>query len=333
MTLRQLEFLIGVADLGSISACAEFYGVSQPAVTNQIHQLEEELRTPLLLRSVHGATLTEQGQRAVHQAKRALQEIHRIPITLEETKESISGTVVLGVSPLSPVSVNHFPRIYRPFHRAFPNVRLEVIEGESVNLASQIVKGQVDLALTPMPLLSTKVQYELLWAEELVVVSSMSLPLSDPISMGTLRDENFVFMKPGFSLNVATAKLGQQAGFTPNVVAHAGSIRSLLGLVAAGIGVAIVPGDTVQLESEAGYIHVSHLNPRAYRRLAMAYRNEAEISPEAAVFMNYIRSYTRESPQLQRHTFDDSGRHITGKIQWHRREESGQSDQSAQHRN
>ncbi len=301
MTLRQLEFLIGIADLGSISACAEHYGVSQPAVTNQIRQLEEELDTPLLVRSVHGATLTDSGQRTVAQAKRVLQEVHRIPIALETSKHSFTGKIVLGVSPLSPVSVHHFPRIYRPFHKAFPEVCIEVVEVEALSLTDQVVKDRIDLALTPLPMFTTKVQYEMLWAEELVVISSTDGRLDDSVSMTSLQNENFVFMKPGYSLNLTTARMAQQAGFDPKIIVQATSIHALLGFVAAGIGIAIVPRDTVLLEAKAGFINISRLEPRAYRRFAMVYRNHPDMRPEVKMFMNYIRSYSDELPRYRRH--------------------------------
>lgn len=304
MTLRQLEFLIGIADLGSISACAEYYGVSQPAVTNQIRQLEEELAVSLLVRSVHGATLTDAGQSTVEQAKLVLKEVHRIPVVLEKSKQSLTGKIVLGVSPLSPVSVHHFPRIYRPFHKAFPDIRIEVVEIEALNLADRVTKSRVDLALTPLPLFTTKVQYEMLWAEELVVISSTDGLLADAVAMASLRDENFVFMKPGYSLNLTTARLAQQAGYEPKIVAQASSTHALLGFVSAGIGIAVVPRDTVLLEAKAGFVNISRLEPRAYRRLAMVYNNQQELTPEVHVLMNYIRSYSDELPRYQRHVRD-----------------------------
>lgn len=309
MTLRQLEFLIGVADLGSISACAEYYGVTQPAVTNQIRQLEEELSAPLLIRNVHGATLTDSGQRAVVQAKRVLHEAHRIPVVLEEAKHSLSGKIALGVSPLSPVSVYHFPRIYRPFHKAFPNVRFDVVEAEALNLADRVLKHRIDVAITPLPLFTTKVQYELLWAEELVVVSSIDSTLEDPVSVSALREESFVSMKSGYSLNLTTFRLAQQAGFEPKIAIQASSLHALLGFVAAEIGVAIVPRDAVQLENKAGFVRVSRLIPRTYRRLAMVYHNARDMSPEATMFMNYVRSYAEDFPYLHRHTPDIKARH------------------------
>lgn len=292
MTLRQLEFLIGVADRGSISACAGFYGVSQPAVTNQIHQLEDELGTSLMVRSAHGTTVTDTGKKVVEQAKHIVQEVNRIPLSLEESKQALTGRVVLGVSPLSPVSVHHFPRIYRPFHKAFPEVHIEVAEIEAMNLANQVANGRIDIGLTPLPMFTTKAQYELLWFEELVVIST-GRDLGDSVSMAFLRDEEFVFMKPGYSLNLTTSRLAQQAGFQPRIAAQATSLHALLGFVAAGMGIAIVPHDTVTLEAQAGYINISRLRPRAHRRLAMVFRDQSELTPEVTIFMNYIRSYSR----------------------------------------
>ncbi len=313
MTLRQLEFLIGIADLGSISACAEYFGVTQPAVTNQIHQLEEELATALLVRAPRGATLTENGQKTVLQAKKVLQEVKRIPIRIQEAQQSITGKVVLGVSPLTPVSIQHFPKIYRPFHQAFPEIRIEVLEIEALHLADLIRSNRVDLALTPLPLFTTKAQYESLWSEELVVISSPEEPLEDPVVMTSLRDRPFVFMKPGYSLNLTASRLIQQAGFEPRVVNEAASIHALLGFVAAGIGIAIVPRDTVSLEAKAGFINISRLSPKAHRRIAMVFRNREEITPAVEVFMHYIRSYSEDVPHHRFHhrllTLDSAHKH------------------------
>ena len=301
MTLRQLEFLIGIADLGSLSACAEYFGVTQPAVTNQIRLLEEELSTALLIRGVRGATLTDGGYKACLQARKVLEEVKRIPINLEEMKQSITGKIILGVSPLSPVSIQHFPRIYQPFHRAFPDIRIEVIEIEALHLADEVRKDRVNLALTPLPLFTTKAQFEPLWSEELVVISSPDETLSDPVPMVSLRDHQFVFMKEGYSLNLTVSRLAQRAGFVPEIISEASSIHALLGFVAAGMGIAIVPRDTVCLEAKAGFVNVSRLLPSAHRRLAMVFRAREEITPAVDVFMNYIRSYSEQVMEERRH--------------------------------
>lgn len=296
MTLRQLEFLIAIADVGSISACAEYFGVTQPTVTNQIHQLEEELSAELLVRSARGATLTHVGEKVVSQAKKVMQEVNRIPNILDEAKESLTGTIKLGVSPLSPISLYHFPRIFWPFHRDFPDIKIEVMEIEALQIADQVRNHKVDLALSPLPLFSTKIQYEVLWNEELVVIFSPDEELPETVNMSSLRDQNFIFMKPGYSLNVTVAHLTQKAGFQPKVVTEASSIHALLGFVVSGIGIAIVPRETVTLEAKAGLINVSRLLPTAERRFAMVFDRQ-ELSPAVEVFMRYIRLYANKNQE------------------------------------
>ena len=296
MTLRQLEFLVGIADLGSISACAEYYGVTQPAVTNQIHLLEEELSAGLIIRRARGATLTDIGQKTVRQAKKVLQEAKQIAIDIEESKQTITGNIVLGVSPLSPVSIHHFPRIYRPFHKAFPDIHIEVVEIEARHLAEQVCNNRVGLALTPLPLFTMQALYEPLWTEELVVISNPEENLPDPLPIALLCDYDFVFMKPGYSLNLTVARLAQETGFEPHTVAEASTINSLLGFVAAGIGVAIVPAETVILEAKAGLVNISRLAPRAYRQLAMVFRSREDLTPTIKILMHYVRSYSDDIP-------------------------------------
>ncbi len=306
MTLRQLELLIGIAHLGSISACAEYYGITQPAVTKQIHLIEEELSARLIVRGAHGAMLTDIGQKTVWQAKKVLQEAKQIAINIEASKQTVTGKIVLGVSPLSPVSIHHFPHIYRPFHKAFPDIHLEILEIEARSLTEQVCNNRVGLALTPLPLFTTKALYEPLWTEELVVLSNPEESLPDPIPIALLRGRDFVSMKPGYHLNFMVARLAQEAGFEPRNVAEASTINSLVGFVAAGLGVAIVPADAIILEARAGLVNISRLVPRTSRRLAMVFRSREDLSPAVEVFMHYVRSYSEHvPPRSRKSTIDD----------------------------
>lgn len=221
--LRQLEFLIAIAELGSITACAEHFAVSQPSVTQQIHQLEEELSSELLIRSPKGTSLTETGEKIVSQAKKVFKEFKRIPLIVAETRQFITGWISLGVSPLLPTF--HFSRIYSQFHKDFPGIRIKMVEVEDLHLLEQVKNSQVDLAMTPIPLFSTSAPYEMLWSEELVVVSNPDDNLEDIVTLDSLQHRSFVFMTPGCSLNLIVTRLFQKAGFEPRVVAEASGIR------------------------------------------------------------------------------------------------------------
>lgn len=303
MTLKQLEILVAVANHGSISAAANFLNTSQSSLTTQIHLLEKDLGGSLLFRSQRGSWLTPAGERVVERARTIL---HEVALISEDVSRdgNLAGTVTIGMSPLSRVAVQHFPPVYRKFHQQFPNIQINVLEIGALPLTEGITKGEVDLAVMPLPIFSTHVRYERLWSEELVVVAPREMAeLTNPIVLDTIKDYPFIFMKPGYGLNYSLLHLAQNAGFIPRVVEEASSISSLLGFVASGAGLAIVPRDSVSTELGSDLIQVFFMSPAAHRNFALAYRCLEDLTPAAQVvataFRNYARKLHKFSPEPQ----------------------------------
>ncbi len=300
MTLKQLELLVSVADHGSISQAAEFIGVSQSSITMQIRLLEEELGGALLVRGPRGSSLTPTGERVVERARTIMREVTLIPEDFA-LDDRLSGTVTLGMSPLSRVAVQHFPRIYSRFHQQYPHIRINLLEIGAAHLTECIKKGEVELAIMPLPIFSTKIAYERLWSEELVLVAPKKLeeiPAVVPLSM--LKDYPFVFMKAGYGLNYTVLHLTQDAGFIPHVAQEVSSIGALLGFVASGVGIAIAPMEAIAAESGHELLRVIAINPPAHRDFALVYRRAKDLSPAAQTLANAIRSYARELDRLER---------------------------------
>lgn len=291
MTLRQLEVLVAVADAGSMSRAGASLGVSQPLVTHQIQILEEELNCRLVSRSSRTTVLTPAGMIVVATARRILYEVDSIPNAIADHAKHLRGTVVLGASPLSPISVHFFPPLYKDFHQSYPDIEVEVMECASSQLGEQVRKGIVDLAIMPLPVFSTHLTFETLWVEELVVIADTgdSLP-PDPVRLLNLKDRHFVAMKPDFGLAHTVSALAQAEGFVPRVAQQVSSISALIGFVAAGIGLAIVPWESVRLEVLAGYLAARPLVPAAYRRFALVLRQDSPLSAAAEALANAIRT-------------------------------------------
>lgn len=293
LTLRQLELLVGIADFHSISHCALSFGLTQPAVTHQIQLLEEELHCPLVQRRTRGVTLTAQGQIAVSHARTVLQEAQKIVAQANHFKSSLTGRITLGVSPLSMVTLRHFPVIYRTFHNMYSEVQIQLRELDGLHIIDQLKNRQVDLAITPLPLFSLKAHAEELWREELVVISSPEQHLEPVITFEELRHREFILMTSGYSVNLTIVRLARQAGFEPRVRAEAHTLYSLLGFVASGLGIAVVPMNSVVLECEAGLLALSRLIPTTYRQIVMAYDYLQDIPLAVQEFMTHIRAYAR----------------------------------------
>ncbi|MCY0863612.1 MAG: LysR family transcriptional regulator [Sulfobacillus sp.] len=296
MTLKQLQFLVAVSNHGSLSGAADALGLSQPAITGQLQALERELGRTLFVRAARGVHLTAAGLTVLQRAQRILSEVSLIVEDMNAAGQQIRGTVTLGMSPLSPVSIAHFPTLYRKFHQNYPDVQVDVVEVGAATLADRVKKGQVDLALMPLPILATNLVFEPLWSEELVAIvphqdgrfGFPELPLSD------LKDYPFVFMKPGFGLNHTVIRLTQDAGFVPQVVQEVSTIGAMIGFVAAGIGVAIVPREAIRQEDAVDRITVLSLTPPARRDFALVYRSWDDLSRVAQQLAKSILDYGRQ---------------------------------------
>lgn len=292
MTLRQLEIFVVVAESGTISKAAEVLAVSQPSITHQLHQLEVSLGVALLTRHPRGIRLTREGALALGQARKILSDVHHMSRRLDQDSTDFRGTFTLGVSPLSPISVNHFPTFYQSLHKKFPHVRIRMVESPVLELGESIKKGQVDLGLMPLPLLTSDLQCDPLWREELVLIGSREAmrAFSPTVALAALKDQGLILMKPGFGLNHTVTRLAMKSGFTPHVVAEVSSLQAMIGFVAAGIGMAIIPLDSVNLYVRAGLVQARPLAPRAYRQVALVYTEEA-LDTASSIIIRAIREY------------------------------------------
>ena len=145
MELRQLRYLIALAEEGSFTRAATNANVAQPALSRQIQKLERELGLPLVDRTTRRVAITPAGQEVAATGRRVLGELEALTHSLQQTMNLLRGTVTIGVTQTpGPIDV---PRILAAFNRRHPGVELILREGLSVDLASQLREDRLDLAL------------------------------------------------------------------------------------------------------------------------------------------------------------------------------------------
>lgn len=290
MTLRQLAVLHAVAQAGSMSRASKALGVSQPLVTHQIMSLESELHCTLFVRMPRSVALTPAGMAVLRVARRILRDVESIPGVIAQQLERVAGKVVLGVSPISPVAIQVFPELYKTFHDQYPDIDIDVLECPLGLLGEQVRKGAVDLAIMPLPVFSTHLAFETLWSEELVAIfDPVEAQTTDPVRLLDLKDRTFVSMNPDFGIAHSVSTLAQNFGFVPRVVKEATSVSTLIGFVAAGIGVAIMPWPSIQLACRAGIIAARALSPSASRSFALVWRQDMVLSTAAQTVADTLR--------------------------------------------
>ncbi|HEY7120717.1 MAG TPA: LysR family transcriptional regulator, partial [Tepidisphaeraceae bacterium] len=157
MDVKQLDYFVHVADLGSFTKAASLLSVAQSALSHQVRQLEVELAQTLLYRNGRGVTPTDAGRRLLAHARGILTQMRRARDELAEDKDAMVGHLVLGLPP-SIARLVTVP-LFKSFRKSFPNGSFGVVEGLSASVVEWLVEGRVDigLAYNPAPLPSIEI--------------------------------------------------------------------------------------------------------------------------------------------------------------------------------
>jgi DNA-binding transcriptional LysR family regulator len=246
ISLKQMKYFTEVVDAGSYSRAAESLYVAQSALSRQIKELEGEVQAQLLRRDPRQVELTDAGRLFYERSKRILQDVAETVALTQRAGQGALGTVRL----LHSSSVTITSAMGAALHRlldAAPGLALEVSKASSDQQAADIAEGRADLGLARLPILRRHpgIVVREVGSEALMVAVAASHPLAarNAVDLASLREEAFVSLphreRGGLSYLVAGLCVGQ--GFYPKVARATSRKTSLLNLVEAGFGIAIVP--------------------------------------------------------------------------------------------
>jgi DNA-binding transcriptional LysR family regulator len=289
MELRQLRYLIAIANEGSFTRAAQSANVAQPALSRQIQKLENELGLPLVDRTTRRVTITPAGQEVVAAGRRVLGEVDALRCSLQQTINLLQGTVTIGVTQTpGPVDL---PRVLAAFSRRHGGVELILREGLSVNLASQLREDRLDLALVSAINASDRRQLELqrCRVERLAVLlpTDHRLAARRHLTIADLRDERFVSFSPGATIRDSVERAATRAGFVPRASLESNDVDRTAALVAEGLGVAVLP------ESDAhrggpNTVAVALRGPKLRYEIFVARRAHRHLTPAASALHTAI---------------------------------------------
>jgi len=256
MELRHLRYFVAVAEEAHITRAAERLGIQQPPLSQQIRALERELDVQLFRRKPRGVELTDAGQAFLERARAILDQVERAFATTRRTARGEQGRVVVGFTSSAPFHP-FVPRVIRAFREISPLVSLVLEESGSSELVQGLHNEEIDAAFIRSPLADVVgLVVRPLLEEDMVVAlpagHSLASPSGDALSLSALANETFILYKrpggPGLYDTIITACRG--AGFSPRVGQEAPRIISTLNLVAAGLGVSIVPASLQRLQMD-----------------------------------------------------------------------------------
>ena len=248
MELRSIEYFLQIADEGSITRTAQKVGVTQPALTRHVQQLEAELGTPLLLRLPRGVRLTTAGRDFLEYARRIVLEVARAREHVHGVAETPRGRVVIGTSPtLAPLLL---PGCIARTRQQCPLIALRVMEGFSPQLLDALLTGRLDVAVMTNPTRSRALSLTPLFSEPLVV-------LAPPGARGTTRPFSVVELSrtPIIVSAGMRAVIDEQLasfGAQLRIEAQVDSVEAIRRLVVAGGGTTVMPVSAFHAEIAAG---------------------------------------------------------------------------------
>ena len=293
MELRQLEYLVAVAEEANFTRAAERIHVAQPAVSAQIQRLERELGQTLLDRSRRAVRLTAAGEAVLPYARAALAAVADMRVAVDEVGELIRGTVTIGTVSSHSVDI---PRLLADFHADYPNVEITLGTDSSDNLIENVRTGKLDMAIVSVGLDEQPdgLGVEVVTDEAIQAVVRRADPLAKrtKIRLAELDDRALIALPVGAGIRHQFDSACARAGVTPRIAFEASTPLALADLAERGLGVAIVPASVPR--GRTG-LHALAIVPEIRGRLVLAWRSAGPISPAARVLIDRARRLLRVS--------------------------------------
>ena len=264
MELRHLRYFVAVAEEGHVTRAAERLGIQQPPLSQQIRALETELEVQLFRRKPRGVELTQAGEALLGEAREILDRVAHATAATRRTARGEAGRIGLGFT--SSASFHPLvPRVIRAFREAHPLVALSLEEGGTAELVKSLRSERIDAAFVRSPIgPAAELTVHSVLDEEMVVALPAGHRLAggaaaSRMSLAEFGAETFIlYRRPlGPGLYDAIIAACQRAGYSPQIGQEAPRMLSTLSLVAAGLGVTLIPASMQRLR----------VNGLAYRRL------------------------------------------------------------------
>ncbi|MES2027184.1 MAG: LysR family transcriptional regulator [Pseudomonadota bacterium] len=278
--LRLLRYFVVVAEEGHLTKAAQRIGIQQPPLSQQIRALEKELGVTLFRRLPRGMELTESGHALLIDARIILDQVNTTIEGVRRISQGELGRIAVGFT--ESASLHPFiPAVIRAFRQVSPGVTLAVEESNTSDLVEALRQNRVDVAFIRSPIGNAAgLKMETMLVEEMIVALPATHPLAQnkrrkSLPLTALAEESFILNRrpsgPGLYDTVIAAC--RVAGFSPKVTLEARKNLSTLSLVAAGLGISIVPASIrhVQLE-EVVYLKLDQA-PGLRAPLHLAYRD------------------------------------------------------------
>ncbi|MGK5507966.1 LysR family transcriptional regulator [Brevibacillus formosus] len=288
MELRQIRYVLAVAEERSFSRAANRLHLAQPSLSQQIAKLEKILGVSLFHRLPQHVELTDAGQRFIQVAQTLVDMSEGLEREMRAYAVGESGKLLVGSLPITGAYV--LPRVLPTFTQQFPGVELQLMEETSSHLEQLLVRGKIDVSLLTMPISDPSLEIIPAINEEIFLAVPANHPLAKrkEVDLAELADQPFILLKEGQGFRTISLRLCEQAGFRPRIVFESSNIQTAQSLVAAGMGLSFAPKMITLAPGTIEPPTYVRIKTKPSRTLVVAYRKDKPLSRPAEAFVQCL---------------------------------------------
>ena len=284
MEIHQLRYFVAVAEEGSFSRAAAKVRVAQPSLSQQIRKLEAEVGQPLFDRLPRSVVLTEAGRCFIEYARQILASIGDARRCVDSLRNETAGGLAVGAIPT--IAPYILPELVVKFQSDYPAVKLEIVEDVTEGITRRIESGELDVALASTCQPSPALRREFLSHEPLLALLPEGHPLAgkDLVALEDLKSDRFLLLHEMRCLSQQVNQLLESRQLRPQIALAGSQLTTIAHMVAAGIGVSIVPRMMLKHQTTPGCVTLPFAPPAPQREINFLYNPLRFQSKAAAVF-------------------------------------------------
>ena len=292
MNLRDLRYLVAVADTKHFGKAAELCHVSQPTLSAQIKKLESYLGVELIERQPRRVALTDIGARLVGHARRVLQETDELISIAKDNRDPLAGKLRIALIPT--IGPYLLPLVARKLRKQLPRLQLMLYEHRTEELLEKLRNGAIDVGILALPVDLEGLQADELYTEDFMAALPNDHPLAKKthVKVGELAGESLLLLEDGHCLRAQALEVCSRIDVREDQDYRATSLETLRQMVAAGLGVTLLP----KLAASGPFSHTSGLaikpfaNPAPHRLVGAVWRKSTTRAAAIDAVCGVIRS-------------------------------------------
>ena len=294
MEVHQLRYVCAIADTGSFSRAAERCQVAQPSLSQQVLKLEKDLGAKLFDRLGRGIRITEAGRAFLPHARSVLEKMEAARLSVADKSTDVRGSITVGAIPT--IAPYLMPRYTASFSKTFPDAKLRILEETTPILIERLRDLSIDLAILALPLRHKDLEFFPIRTEPLFLALPKGHPRSDTesLTLKQLRGEPFVMLRDGHCFRDLSIATCTHARITPNIAFESDQFSSVLGMVAAGVGISILP--QMAIDGNTGCSFVRLTDTRACRTIVAAVLRGRSFNRVQQDFLSAILTEPQRNP-------------------------------------